>query len=53
MVGFVLMMFGVFYLEFLDYYSASPLTTSWIGSLAEAIACAGGKKPDSQIKEKI
>ena len=40
--GFIVMIFGVLYLEFLDYYSATPSATAWIGSVAEAITCVGG-----------
>ena len=36
------MVFGVIYLEFIDYYSADPAATAWIGALAIVIsACLG------------
>ena len=42
--GFVIQTFGVMYLEFIEYYSASPSSTAWIVSLATAIMCTGGTR---------
>ena len=42
-VGGILYTFGIFYVEFVDYFQASRATTAWIGSVIGAMYALVGK----------
>ena len=41
--GMLHLVFGVMYLEFLDYYNSDPASVAWVGSVAAVINSALGK----------
>ena len=41
--GMLQMVFGVMYLEFLDYYNSDPASVAWVGALAAVMNSSLGK----------